>query len=246
MRRLALLAAASGVAAAGATGATGYCVTDGTHEQALKAHAVVSGWLGTAERYWNRRTAPRGISRGGASWLALRRQLDFERLADSAERFPAEPAREANQPQKHLGGDERVAAGRVPVVRDDVEHAAQGIEREVPDWRAPRECTIPLEVQGEIHRVEAPVQQLQAPVPAVRNVERRDVVTDVMADDHPVAQVVEEQRERLRFLHPLPALVAGDAVHGDGFGVALHPDQCTERILDDDLTVHHRHRTNRH
>ena len=172
-------------------------------------------------------------------------QFDLERLADARQRPASEPGCQANQPQKHLRGDERVAAGRVAIVRNDAEHLAQGIEREMPDRRAPGERAVALEVQREIHRVEASVHELEAPVPAVGGIEGRDVVADVMTDDHAVTQIVEEQLERLRFVHPLPALVARDAVDGHGFGVALHLDQSAERILEDDLTVDHRDRADR-
>ena len=70
---------------------------------------------------------------------------------------------------------------------------AQRVEREVTDGRTSGERAIALEVQRQIHRVQAAVQQPRAPVPLAGRVERRDVVADVMADDHAVAQIVEKR-----------------------------------------------------
>ena len=67
----------------------------------------------------------------------------------------------------------------------------------------------------------------------------------MVTHDDAVTQIVEEQFERLRFLHPLPALIAGHAMHGDRFGIALHLEQGRERVLEDDLAVDHGHRADR-
>ena len=57
----------------------------------------------------------------------------------------------------------------------------QRIQGELPDWRAARKGASALQVQRQVHGVQAAVQQLQAPVAAERRVERRDVVADVVA-----------------------------------------------------------------
>ena len=86
------------------------------------------------------------------------------------------------------------------IVRNHSKHLAERIERELADWRAAGERAVTLEVQREIHRVQAPVQQRHVPVARACRVERRDVVADVMSDDHAVLQVVEKAFERLGFL----------------------------------------------
>ena len=55
---------------------------------------------------------------------------------------------EPEQAEKHLRRDEGVPACGVAVVRNHAEHVAQRIEREVPDRRAARQPTIPLDVQA--------------------------------------------------------------------------------------------------
>ena len=77
----------------------------------------------------------------------------------------------------------------------------------------------------------------------VSRVERRDVVADVVADDHAVAQVVEKGLECLRFLDAFLALVTRDAVHRDGRCVLGQPDERMEGVLDQDVSVDHRDRT---
>ena len=104
--------------------------------------------------------------------------------------------------QEHLRREERVAAGRVAVVRDDVEHLAERVERVLADGRPPGEGAIALEVQRQVHRVEAAIHRRDGPAALVTGVERRDVVADVVPDDHAVAQVVEKARQRLFLVNP--------------------------------------------
>ena len=123
-----------------------------------------------------------------------------ELLADPAQRHPAVARRELQQAKQDLGGDEGVATRGVAIVRDHVEHLAQCVQREVPNRRASCEGAVLLEMQSQIHRVDAAVQQTHPPVTLVGRIEGGDVVTDVVADDDPVAQVVEKPFQRLRFL----------------------------------------------
>src|SRR6476620_6535630 len=95
-------------------------------------------------------------------------------------------------------------------VRDYTEHVAEGVKGEATDPGPPGKRPACLEMQGEIHRVEASIEQLEAPLPLVGGVERSDVMTDMVADDHAVPEILEKKFQRARFLHSLEALVAGD------------------------------------
>ena len=106
-----------------------------------------------------------------------------------------------------------VAVWRSCGMTPNISHSASSVK-----WRIagrPAKRAVALEVQREVHRVEAAVEQRRAPVPFVGGVERPHVVADVVADDHAVLQVVEEPLQRGRLVHPVAALVARHAVHGD-------------------------------
>ena len=60
------------------------------------------------------------------------------------------------------------------------EQGAESIERELPDRRTPGERTVTLQVQREIHGVEAAIRERDAPVPFERRVKGADVVADVV------------------------------------------------------------------
>ena len=102
---------------------------------------------------------------------------------------------EPEQAKEDLRRQEGVATCRVAVVRNHIEHLAQRVEGEMANRRASGEGTVSFEVQREIHRVEASIHRAKPPAALVAGVERSDVVTDVMSDDHAIAQVVEESRE---------------------------------------------------
>ena len=88
------------------------------------------------------------------------------------------------------------------IVRNNAKQLAQGIQREVANRRTTGESAIPLEVECQIHRVQASVCQLEAPVAAICGIECCDVVADVVTNDHAVAEVLEELFERLRLSTP--------------------------------------------
>ena len=76
----------------------------------------------------------------------------------------------------------------------------------------------------------------EAPAALVAGVERADVVTDVVADDHAVAQVVEKALQRVRFLEPaarLSSRVMPCTV--TALGVPLDFQQRVEGVLEQDL-----------
>src|SRR5262245_5162173 len=174
---------------------------------------------------------------GGFEDPPLRRGLNLEGLADKPERATAESRRESLESQKHLGRDERVAAGGMAIVRDDTEHRAQAVERELPDRWTAGERAVQFEVQRQIHRVETAVHQLDAPVPLERRVDRADVKADVMTDDHSVLEIVEKAFERDGLLNASNALLPGHAVDSHRLCIAIDFDQRVERILDEDLGI---------
>jgi len=131
-------------------------------------------------------------------------------------------------------------------VRDDTEHLAQRVEREPANRRAPRERTIPLEVQRQVHRVEVAIGQRDVPVTPVAGVERRDVMADVVSDDDAIAKIVEEPGERLGLSQPTAALVSRHTVDSHRFRVALELEQRRVRIVQQDFPVLDSHRANRH
>jgi hypothetical protein len=99
----------------------------------------------------------------------------------------------------------------VAVVGDDPEEAAEGIEGEAPDPLLPGESADLLEMEGEVHGVEAQVLELRAEVALVACIEVRVwiVVLDVVADDHAVFQVVQEEPQGLWLLEPRAAVRPG-------------------------------------
>src|SRR5262245_29613604 len=127
-----------------------------------------------------------------AFWRYLRRDLDFKRLAEPGERASSESGRQAQQTKKHLRRDEGVAAGGVSIVRNDGKQLTQGIQGEVSNRWTAGKGAVALEMQCQIHRVEASVRQLEAPVAAIRGIEGCDVVADVVTNDHAVAEILEE------------------------------------------------------
>ena len=70
-----------------------------------------------------------------------------KRFGQARERRPAVACREPEQAQEHLRREERVAAGRVAVVRNHVEHLAERVERELANRRPAGERAVALEVQ---------------------------------------------------------------------------------------------------
>ena len=112
-----------------------------------------------------------------------------------------------------------------------LEHVAQRVQRELANRRTAGECAVSFEVQREIHRVEASIHRAKAPSALVAGVERADVVTDMVSDDHAVPQVVEKARQRLLFLQPAASLVARDAVHRHGARVLSDCQQRVEGVL---------------
>ena len=145
---------------------------------------------------------------------ALRDPVGIKGLADLLKRSAAEPRRQPRQPQEDLGGDERVAGGRVAIVGHDAEHLAERVQREVANGGPAGEGPVTFEVEGEVHRIEAAVQQRQIPMTAAGRIHGRDVVADVVPDDDPVLQVVEKTLKRGRLVQPVDGLVACHAVHG--------------------------------
>ena len=119
---------------------------------------------------------------------------------------------------------------------------AQRVQREMANRRAAGERAVSFEVQREIHRVEASIHRAKAPAALVAGVERSDVVTDVVSDDHAVPQVVEKARQRLLFLQPPASLVACDAVHRHGARVFGDGQQRVEGVLQHDLVSARRRR----
>ena len=107
------------------------------------------------------------------------------------------------------------------------------------------ERAVLLEVQRQVHRVQAAIRHPEAPMALVRRVERADVVIDVMADDHAVAEIFEELLEHLGLLHAGAALVARHTVHCHCCRVLLYLDQRVEGIVQSDLAVLDRHRAHR-
>ena len=141
------------------------------------------------------------------------RLLD-KRLAQRSEGRSSIPGREAEQSLKHLPCDERVAGRGVTIVRDDAESLAQTIQREVSDRRLARKCSVPLQEQRQIHGIQTPVEHLNAPMALVARVEGGDVMADVMAHNHPVAQILKKSLEGSGFFDALAAGIAGHAVDG--------------------------------
>ena len=104
------------------------------------------------------------------------------------------------------------------------------------------ERAVLLQMQSQVHGVEAAVQEPHAEVPLVAGIERRDVVADMVAHDHAIAEVPEETFERLPLVDPAAALVPRHAMHGDGAGV-VDLNQRRELILEHDFAGLHGHRT---
>src|SRR6187200_1782804 len=159
-----------------------------------------------------------------------------ELLADPAHRRPAAARRELQQAKQDLSGNEGIAARGVAIVRDHVEHLAQCVQREVPNRGAPCEGAVLFEMQSQIHRVDAAVQQMHSPVTLAGRIEGGDVVTDVMAHDDPVADVVEKPFQCLRFLDAAAAFVARHAVHRNRARVLVNSEQRVEGVVEPDLT----------
>ena len=76
-------------------------------------------------------------------------------------------------------------------------------------------------------------------MPLEGHVERRDVVSDVVAHDDAVRQIVQEPLERHGLVHAFEALVSRHAVDGHGLGIAFDLDQRVERVFEHDLRVAH-------
>ena len=81
------------------------------------------------------------------------------------------------------------------IVGHDAEHLAERVQGEVADGGPAGEGPGTFEVEGEVHRIEAAVQQRQGPMTAAGRIHGRDVVADVVPDDDPVLQVVEKTRK---------------------------------------------------
>jgi hypothetical protein len=160
---------------------------------------------------------------------ARRRLFDVvEGLGDSRKRATTASRGQSHQPEKYLRRDERVACCRVTIVRDHAEQGAQRVEREMTDGWTSGERAITLQVQRQIHRVQASVHQPHAPMPLTGRVDRRDVVADVMTDDHAVAEILQKPRERLWLREAPLRLIPRDTVHSDRFGVAIDMEQRRE------------------
>ncbi len=133
----------------------------------------------------------------------------------------------------------------MPVMRNDPEHRAQRVESEMTDRRTPGEHSVAFEVQRQIHRIQAVIQQPATPQTREGRINGRDVVPDVMSNDHAVAQILEKPGQRGGLLDPTPGLIPCDAVNGYGFSVVLNPNQRRERVIEQDLAVEHSDRSDR-
>ena len=76
-------------------------------------------------------------------------------------------------------------------------------------------------------------------------VERLYIVADVVPYDHPVAQVIQEQRQRFRLFHTARGLVARDAVHGHRRVVVGEFEQRFEGIVEQHLAIANGHGADR-
>jgi hypothetical protein len=85
-----------------------------------------------------------------------------------------------------------IAAGGVAIVRSYAEHFTQRVQGKSLGHRPARKCTRIVQVQREIHRVEPAIAQLQIEVTLAGAIQRLDIVTNVVADNDSVAQVVGE------------------------------------------------------
>ena len=70
-------------------------------------------------------------------------------------------------------------------------------------------------------------------------------MADVMAHDHPVAQIVEKRFEGRSFFDALAAFITGHAVDGHGRRIPGHANQRVERITEHQIAVLNGHRTHR-
>jgi len=68
-------------------------------------------------------------------------------------------------------------------------------------------------MKRQVHRVERLVFQLDTEITLRCPIDRLDVVPDVMADNHPIAQVFEERLNGRSFTYAFTAFVPGDAVY---------------------------------
>jgi hypothetical protein len=99
-----------------------------------------------------------------------------EGFRELRERRPAVACRQLEQTEKHLRRDEGIPARGVTIVRNHTKQVAERVERERAYGWPPGECSVALEMQGQIHRVEASVQRPKPPPALVARIERADVV----------------------------------------------------------------------
>ena len=169
-------------------------------------------------------------------WYCLLSNFD-KSLTQDAEVSPTVTSSQAQQPKEDLRGEEAISAGGMTIVRDDAEPGAQAVERELADALRIGKRSAALEMQRQVHRIEAAVHQIEAEVTLVRGVQRRHVMPDVVADDDAVPQVLQEAAQRIRFVEAASRFIARDAVDRGRRCVALDSEQRLERILQDDVAI---------
>lgn len=158
-------------------------------------------------------------------------------LTQGTEVSPTVPRSQSQQPKEDLRGDEGISPGGMTIVRDDSEQLAEAVERELADALTVCKRPAALEMQRQVHRIEAAVHQFDAEVTLIRGVQRRNVMPDVVADDDAVLQIMQEAAQRVGFFEAAARLIARDAVDRHRRRVARDLEQRLERILEDDVAV---------